>query len=180
MGCLGCEKEALNRKGANVKRSKKKRKHNTRPHRVNKAVDQNAMNRLDVFGISQVKDFIVFYELLQAVNATIDDVKAWVKKEIEKENAQNEIDVEFMRALSMFMNARPACPGCGRQLQAMAVNTHPKNQVGGKWTWLIHCDDDENCGWDTLISGSLHDHVVDARLKEIYKFIHLNEGGKEK
>jgi len=151
MGCRGC---------GSSKRASKKNIDNIK----------NQIDRVGVFGMRQVKDFVVFAELLEAIGATLDDVKKWVDVENNKDVAENEAADRELRAVVSYMNTKPKCPECDKWLDPLRVNTMACNQVGGKYKYALQCVDSIGCGYESYINVEIHDHLLNIRHQEIEKF----------
>ena len=104
------------------------------------------VQKLRVFGLGTVKDFLVFIELLKRENLTIENVKEFIKKEKEIDN----VETEKLDKLLAKMESSGICPNCGLFLSWIQVNNRPSNMVGGRWKFILQCHDIIGCGYEKL------------------------------
>jgi hypothetical protein len=165
MGCSNCQ-ESTRKKNAVLRK---------------KIASENQLHRFSVFAMSQLKNFVVFYELMQEINASIDDVRRFIVDETARDKAEGEASLKIMRHAVAFMNMKPKCPECNANVEAIEVNTMRCNKIGGKYKYLIYCVDWKGCGWDRAIASDLLDFMQSNRRKNLRNLSkYIESGGREK
>jgi len=141
---------------------------------------QETLDSLEVWGAAQVKDFLVFLELIEVIGLTKADIEYWIVTQEDKEKVENDQIHAIMREMSAFMSTKAACPECGALLSALHVNTSPCNRIGGKYKYLLQCINPISCGWERAITITLRDFMIERKRRKIARFKEQNSGRKEK
>ena len=162
MGCSGCADRGTKNVPVNKPNKRNRVFYKQKFHHAG----TEPIDKLQAFTIANLKDFVVFYNLLETINASIDDVEEWIngyekRRKIEMDDG----DYLFKNAVK-FMNALIGCPRCNTKLEAIQVNSMPCNKIGGKYRWLIYCPDIQ-CGWEHAIQESLISWVHEKKRENV-------------
>lgn len=140
----------------------------------------HSIDRFAAFNLGTLKDFVVFYELMETMGTTIQSVKDFIVGETRKDDQENSRANKVNRDMIKFMNLMPKCPDCGVPLDAIRVNHRPCSMIGGKYQWLLSCQDWEGCGYERALVRDINDFILETRREGIKTIRQFTGGSKEK
>ena len=140
----------------------------------------DSIDRFAAFTLGNLKDFVVFYELMETMGTTIEQVKGFIEGEKNREKRENAIADKLHRNMVKFMNLMPKCPDCGAPLDAFKVNDKPCSMIGGKYKWLLSCKNWQGCGYERAMVRDINDFILETRRKGIKTIKQFTGGSKEK
>ena len=149
-----------------------------RGRRKKKLITEN-IDRFAAFTLGSLKDFVVFYELMETMGTTIEQVKGFIRREENREERDNAIADKLHRNMVKFMNLMPKCPECGAPLDVMKVNDKPCSMIGGKYKWLLSCRNWKGCGYERAMVRDINDFILESRRKGIKTIKQFTGGSKE-
>lgn len=141
MACSGCKKT----KQVVVKKNKKGKK--VKSYTLSEV---NAVEKLNVFHTGSLQDYLNFKKLCEENNITDAMVQEYIDQKVMDLQIEEYKLIEHDQLENMVktMNRVPACPKCGYRVEFMRVNTMPCNMVGGKYKFVVYCEDVMGCGWE--------------------------------
>lgn len=165
MGCSGCGGSAGKTYDSSDPNTRVA-SHHKFPKRKTKV---NPIDRFAVFSLGNLKDFIVFTELLNETKQTIEDVKAFIAATESQDKVENDAADYVMKQSVFFMNSKPRCPECNNHVGAQQVNTMPCNvvDVDMRGKWLIYCVEEMECGWSHVIDQDLIHFIQEHKRKNL-------------
>lgn len=109
-------------------------------------------DKISAFSAKQFQELLTLLKVLEYHKINLKEFEKFVKKELEDIRvAAMELDekVDRLRAdwKSELNSKLPRCPECGSITRPYAVNTGPRDRVGGKWRSQIICVNEQGCGW---------------------------------
>ena len=137
------------------------------------------LDRFSVFGLSKLKDFVVFYDLMDVLKVNIDDVRGYVASEDADEVVETARVNKISRHMMEFMNLKPKCPECGSFVDAFEVNTMRCNRVGDGLKWLMQCENNYYCGYEEGIKTDLNEWLISHRRLNMSKLKTKLAGGSK-
>jgi len=138
-------------------------------HDPNRGPVRMTLDNLEVFGLNRVRDFVVFYELLDTLKVSISDVKKWVADKDAREELEAKKVNKIVDYARKFMELKPRCPDCNSILEAIPVNHSKCTMIGGKYKYLIQCVSYWNCGYERAITKELSAYMSDSKREQLVR-----------
>jgi len=127
---MGCEKKQ--QKGKLIKKGKL----------------YSGADRLNLFHLGDLRDFITFYRMMEKESLSIEDVENFIKRKQHHDAQITERAWDKIKWAMDLLSEIPNCPDCGSYLEWLPVNTNPANVIGGDYKTLFQCRNHFKCGYE--------------------------------